>query len=66
MQTLMTGEPITAQEAHRLGAVSEIHPRAGLMSAVLSIAEKIAGSSPTAVQAVKRAVQIGQGENEHC
>jgi len=62
MQMLMTGEPITAQEAYRLGMVNEIHPKAELMSAALSIAEKIADNSPTAVQAVKRAVQNGQGE----
>ena len=62
MQMLMTGEPITAQEAHRLGMVNSVHPRAELMSAALSIAEKIADNSPTAVQAVKRAVQNGQSE----
>ena len=32
------------------------------MGAVLRIAKKIAGNSPTAVQSVKRAVQMGQGE----
>src|SRR3954449_952966 len=42
MQMLMTGDPITAQEAHRLGMVNEIHPRAELMDAALRIAEKIA------------------------
>ena len=62
MQMLMTGEPITAQEAYRLGMVNEIYPKAELMSAALSIAEKIADNSPTAVQSVKRAVQNGQGE----
>ncbi len=62
MQMLMTGDPITAQEAHRLGMVNELHPPAELMDAVLSIAERIASNSPTAVQAVKRAVQMGQGE----
>ena len=62
MQMLMTGEPITAQEAHRLGMVNELYPRAELMGAALSIAEKIANNSPTAVQSVKRAVQMGQGE----
>ena len=62
MQMLMTGEPITAQEAHRLGMVNEVHPKAELMAAALSIAEKIANNSPTAVQSVKRAVQNGQGE----
>ena len=62
MQMLMTGEPITAHEAYRLGMVNEIHPKAELMRAALSIAEKIADNSPTAVQSVKRAVQNGQGE----
>lgn len=62
MQMMMTGDALTAQEAHRLGMVNELHPRAELMGAVLSIAESIAANSPTAVQAVKRAVQMGQGE----
>ena len=62
MQMLMTGDPLTAQEAYRLGMVNEIHPRGELMVAVLRIAEKIASNSPTAVQAVKRAVKMGQGE----
>jgi enoyl-CoA hydratase len=62
MQMLMTGDPITAQEAHRLGMVNELYPRAELMAAALRIAEKIASNSPTAVQAVKRAVLMGEGE----
>lgn len=62
MQMLMTGDPLTAQEAHRLGMVNELHPKAELMAAVLRTAERIASNSPTAVQAVKRAVQLGQGE----
>jgi enoyl-CoA hydratase len=62
MQMLMTGEPISAQEAYRLGMVNSVHPRAELMAAALSIAEKIADNSPTAVQSVKRAVQNGQNE----
>lgn len=62
MQMLMTGDPLSAQEAHRLGMVNETHPRTELMTTVLSIAEKIANNSPTAVQSVKRAVQMGQGE----
>lgn len=62
LQMLMTGEPITAEEAHRLGMVNELHPRGELMNAVLRIAEQIASNSPTAVQAVKRAVLMGDGE----
>src|SRR5215213_8093342 len=59
LQMLMTGDPITAAEAYRLGMVNEIHPQAGLMDAALRIAETIASNSPTAVQAVKRAVRMG-------
>jgi enoyl-CoA hydratase len=62
LQMLMTGDPISAAEAHRLGMVNELHPPAELMAAARRIAEKIAGNSPTAVQAVKRAVQLGQGQ----
>jgi enoyl-CoA hydratase len=62
LQMLMTGDPITAQEAHRLGMVNEVHPRTELMDAALRIAEKIASNSPTAVQAAKRAVRLGEGQ----
>lgn len=62
LQMLMTGDPITAQEAYRLGMVNELHPRAELLPAVLRVAETIASNSATAVQAVKRAVLMGQGE----
>ena len=62
MQMLMTGDPIDAQEAYRLGMVNEIHPTGDLMDAAQRIAEKIASNSPTAVQAVKRAVRLGEGQ----
>ncbi|GAA2024971.1 enoyl-CoA hydratase-related protein [Terrabacter terrae] len=62
LQMLMTGEPIGAAEAHRLGMVNELHEPIGLMDAALRVAVKIASNSPTAVQAVKHAVRAGQGE----
>ncbi len=62
LQMLMTGDPITAQEAHRLGMVNELHPPDELLGAAKRIAHKIAGNSPTAVQSVKRAVQLGEGQ----
>ena len=62
LQMLMTGQPISAQEAYRLGMVNELHTSADLMPAAHHIAEQIAGNSPTAVQAVKRAVRLGQGQ----
>jgi enoyl-CoA hydratase len=62
LQMLMTGDPITAQEAHRLGMVNEVYPQAELMDSARRIADKIASNSPTAVQAVKRAVRMGEGQ----
>lgn len=62
LQMLMTGDPISAQEAYRLGMVNELHDPAELTSAALQIADRIAGNSPTAVQSVKRAVQLGEGQ----
>ena len=62
LQMLMTGDPITAQEAYRLGMVNELHRPDALMDAATRIAEKIASNSPTAVQAVKRAVHLGEGQ----
>ena len=62
LQMLMTGDPISAQEAHRLGMVNELYAQNELMEAAHRIAEKIASNSPTAVQAVKRAVRLGQGQ----
>jgi enoyl-CoA hydratase len=62
LQMLMTGDPITAQEAYRLGMVNEVCPQANLMDLAHRIANKIASNSPTAVQAVKQAVRTGQGQ----
>ena len=62
LQMLMTGRPISAVEAHRLGMVNEVHAGAELMPAALRVARQIAGNSPTAVQAVKRAVRMGEGQ----
>jgi enoyl-CoA hydratase/carnithine racemase len=62
LQMLMTGDPMPAQEAYRLGMVNELHDPGSLMSAAQRIAEKIASNSPTAVQAVKRAVHLGEGQ----
>jgi enoyl-CoA hydratase len=62
LQMLMTGDPITAQEAYRLGMVNELCPQGELLQVAHRIAGKIASNSPTAVQAVKQAVRMGQGQ----
>ena len=62
LQMLMTGDPVPAQELYRLGMVNELHSPADLMPAARRIAGKIASNSPTAVQSVKRAVHLGEGQ----
>ena len=62
LQMLMTGDPITADEAYRLGMVNEVHPPGELMDAAMRVADRIASNSPTAVQGVKRAAHLGEGQ----
>jgi enoyl-CoA hydratase/carnithine racemase len=62
LQMLMTGDPVPALELYRLGMVNEIHSPGDLMPAARRIAGKIASNSPTAVQSVKRAVHLGEGQ----
>jgi enoyl-CoA hydratase/carnithine racemase len=61
MYQLMTGEPVSAQDAYRMGMVVRLCPPAELMNLALEIAEKIARSGPTALAAAKLAVRQGLG-----
>jgi enoyl-CoA hydratase/carnithine racemase len=61
MYQLMTGEPVSARDAYRMGMVVRLCPPAELMNIALEIAEKIARSGPTALAAAKFAVREGLG-----
>jgi enoyl-CoA hydratase len=50
---LLTGEPIDAREAYRLGGVLALVPREKLRDAALELAAKIASKSPRAVKLAK-------------
>jgi enoyl-CoA hydratase len=50
---LLTGEPIGAAEAFRLGGLLRVVPRARLRDEALALAAKIASKSPRAVRAAK-------------
>jgi len=50
---LLTGEPIGAAEAFRLGGLLKVVPRAQLRDEALALATKIAAKSPRAVRAAK-------------
>jgi enoyl-CoA hydratase len=53
---LYTGEPIDAAEAFRLGALESVLPRAELLPAARTLAEKIAAKSPRAVRLAKESL----------
>ena len=61
MEILLTGEPITAQEAHRIGFVNRVVPRSQVLPEALRFAGILAENGPLAVQAVKKAVLAGSG-----
>ena len=51
MKYLLTGEKFNAQEALRLGIVTEVLPKASVFERAVEIANKIAAQAPLAVQA---------------
>ena len=59
MELLFSGDSIDAATALELGLVSRVVPAAELMADARRTAEKLAGSAPLAVAAIKRAVAAG-------
>jgi enoyl-CoA hydratase len=59
MQILLTGEMLSAQEAHRIGLVNEVVPQNWLIARAEEIAQKIMANAPLAVQYCMEAVNQG-------
>lgn len=55
MHMLLTGDPINAGEAYRVGMVSKVVPPAELLPTATKIAERICQSSPNSVKSTKEA-----------
>lgn len=62
-ELLMTGDPINAAEAYRIGLINEVVPPDKLMSAVREMAKRICKAGPLAVRAVKEAMIRGVNMN---
>lgn len=63
-----TGDPITAAEAHRLGAVERVVPKGELREAALVIARKIASKSTAMIRLAKESlngIEDGNLENKY-
>jgi enoyl-CoA hydratase/carnithine racemase len=61
MGMMLTGKPITAPEAHRLGIVNEVVPLKDLPGAAERWATEILECSPTSVRASKQVATLSQG-----
>jgi enoyl-CoA hydratase/carnithine racemase len=59
LEILLTGDHITAAEAHRLGLVNRVVAAADLMSEVRKLAETLAAKAPVAVRYIIDAVNKG-------
>ncbi|MBI4300935.1 MAG: enoyl-CoA hydratase/isomerase family protein [Chloroflexi bacterium] len=59
MWMCLTGEPIDAQEAWRIGLVTKVVPKEQLMEAAIETAQIIAANGPLGVQAAKQIVKQG-------
>ncbi len=57
MELILTGDLITAEEAHRIGLVNKICAPESLMAEARATAEKIASKAPQAVAFARRAVR---------
>ena len=59
LELILTGEPVTASEAHRLGLVNHVVPAAELMAAAEKLAQKIIANAPLAIKFALEAVHHG-------
>jgi enoyl-CoA hydratase len=59
MKIILTGEPISAAEAYRMGLVSGVYPQAELLDQVYDLARKIVKNGPDNIRYAKKAVAEG-------
>ncbi|EUA11225.1 carnitinyl-CoA dehydratase [Mycobacterium kansasii 732] len=54
MELLLTGEPITASDAHDWGLINRVVTEGSVLDAALELAARVTGNAPLSVQASKR------------
>jgi enoyl-CoA hydratase/carnithine racemase len=64
LQLILSGEMISAQEAHRIGLINEIVPAAGLIPRAEAILKKIASNAPVAVKFALEATNKGMDTSQ--
>jgi enoyl-CoA hydratase/carnithine racemase len=68
MELILSGEPINAQEAYRIGLVNQVVPQKDLIAAAETLARKIMSNGPLAVrfamEAINHGMEMTQEEGE--
>lgn len=64
MEMILTGDPVDAAEAHRIGLVNRVVPGDRLRDEALALARTIAARGPLAVRAARASVLDGLGTDE--
>jgi len=59
LELLLSGDQVTAQEAHRLGLVNRVVPAAELMAEARKLAASLASKAPVAIRYILEAVNQG-------
>ena len=57
---ILTGDPITAQEAYRLGLINKVVPMGDVLKEAKGLARKIASKSAVAVGCAMEAIERGR------
>ncbi len=58
-EMILTGEPIDAEEAKRIGLVSAVYPQGELLAKAMDLAKRIGQNGPVALRQAKRAIDFG-------
>ncbi|HEV8064008.1 MAG TPA: crotonase/enoyl-CoA hydratase family protein [Acidimicrobiales bacterium] len=61
MELLLTGRPVTAEEALRIGLVGHVVPDGQALAKAMELAELICANGPLAVEAIKASVRAADG-----
>lgn len=68
LEMILTGEPVTAEEAYRIGLVNRVVPVPELLAVAEALAHKIMANAPCAVklsiEAVNHGVEMSQAQGE--
>ncbi len=64
LEMILSGDPVTAQEAYRIGLVNQVVPASELISAAEKLAQKIMANAPLAVKFALEAVNHGMEMSE--